>query len=447
MTESSPDAASPPADSTTPAVVKAPGVIRKSAVIFLILFALIGVLMFPLVIEPWIIGKVKSTLAGQGFELDPASELSVSIFGGAVTGKALKLHETGKTAEVFTATTLDADIALIDSMTSGDVVIESLVIEGLTGSLRRTNGHVPGTPPEDPGKPTDWLGYGKQLMEWYKKYAPQDEDTAKQPSEPGKEPAPSKPTEKVPAQPKPTFDWPNATRYDPQPQPGKPWPRVLIRKMSITGTTLGLPDESPFDLTGFAVTGTNISMRLKGEEVMDLKGDLTTKGSGPMALVMNRQGGKTGTMQLSAKQVPIEALSSKAISGDALASYGAKGLADLLIDTQWTGWKQTSAVTSTLSNMTMQPDKDAGDVAHQFASAVNAFDGKPVTWAPKLGGTLVAPVFTDTGMSSLKASAVGAAKDKAIEEGEKQLDKQLDKNPQLKGATDKAKDLFKGLGK
>jgi hypothetical protein len=152
-------------------------------------------------------------------------------------------------------------------------------------------------------------------------------------------------------------------------------------------------------------------------------------------------------MQLSAKQVPIEALSSKQISGDALAPYGAKGLADLLIDTQWTGWKQTSAVTSTLSKMTMQPDKDAGDVARQFASAVNAFDGKPVTWAPKLGGTLLTPVFTDTGMDSLKASAVGAAKDKAIDEGAKQLDKQLEKNPELKGATDKAKDLFKGLGK
>ncbi len=445
MTETSPDAAAAaPAPAAAPA--KAPGFLRKSAVIALLVVGLIGVLIFPLVVEPWIVGKVKSTLAAQGMELVDGSELSVSMFGGAVTGKDLKVRETGQTAEVFTATALNADVALLDSLSSGDVVIESLVIEGLSGSLRRTNGHIPGTPPEEPGKPTDWLGMGKQLLEWYKKYAPQDDGTS-EPTEPGKEPAPTKPGEKIPAEPKPAFDWPDATRYEPQPQPGKPWPRVLIRHLSITGTSMGLPDESPFDITGFSVTGTNVAMRLKSDEVMDLKGDLTTKGSGPMALLMNRQGGKAGTMQLTAKQVPIEALSSKHISGDALAPYGAKGLADLLIDTQWTGWKQTSAVTSTLSKMSMQPDKDAGDLARQFASAVNAFDGKPVTWAPKLGGTLLTPVFTDTGMDSLTASAVGAAKDKAIDEGKKQLDQQLDKNPELKGATDKAKDLFKGLGK
>jgi hypothetical protein len=63
----------------------------------------------------------------------------------------------------------------------------------------------------------------------------------------------------------------------------------------------------------------------------------------------------------------------------------------------------------------------------------------------------VQPVFTDTGMDSLQASVVGAAveqgKEKALEEGTKQLDKQLEKNPQLKGASDKAKELFKGFGK
>lgn len=445
MTETSPDATAPAADPVVPA--KTPGLIRKSAVIVLLVVGVIGVGLFPLVVEPWIVGKVKSTLAAQGMELAEGSELSVSLFGGAVTGKDLKIRETGLPADIYTATTLNADVALLDSLTSGDVVLDHLVIEGLTGSLRRTNGNIPGLPPEEPGKPTDWLGLGKQLLEWYKKYAPQDEDTAEQPAEPGKEPEPSKPEEKVPAQPKPTFDWPEATRYEPQPQPGKPWPRVLIRNLSITGTGVSLPDESPFDITGFSVAGTNVALRLKGDEVMDLKGDFTTKGSGPLALTVNRQGGKSGTMQLSAKQVSIEALSAKQISGDALAPYGAKGLADLVIDTQWTGWKQTSAVTSTLSKMTMQPDKDAGDVARQFAAAVNAFDGKPITWSPKLGGTLLAPVFTDTGMESLKASALDAGKEKVIDEGKKQLEQQLDKNPAVKDATDKAKDLFKGLGK
>lgn len=453
MNETSPDApaSSPVPSPEAPAPAKAPGVLRKSAIIFLILFGLIGVLLFPLVVEPWIVGKVRSSLAGQGLELSDKSELSVSLFGGAVTGKDLILHETGQTAEVFKATSLNADVALLDSISSGDVVVESLVIEGLTGSLRRSgNGHIPGTPPEEAGKPTDWLGLGKKLMEWYKQYAPQDESSGDKPAEPGKEPGkepPTQPGEKVPAKPKPSFDWPNATRYEPQPQPGKGWPRVLIRHLSITGTSMGLPDESPFDLTGFTFKGTNVALQLKGDEVMDFTGDLTTKGSGPMALKLNRQGGKTGTMQLSAKQVPLEALSAKSISGDALAPYGVKGLADLVIDSNWTGWKQTSVVTSTLSQATMQPDKSAGDVARQFATAINAFEGKPITWAPKVGGTLLQPVFTDTGLDSLKGSAVEAGKQKAIDEGKKQLDKQLEKNPQVKDAADKAKDLFKGLGK
>jgi hypothetical protein len=95
----------------------------------------------------------------------------------------------------------------------------------------------------------------------------------------------------------------------------------------------------------------------------------------------------------------------------------------------------------------MQPTKDAGDTARQLASAINAFGGKPVAWSPTLGGTLYAPVFTDYGIKSLQASALDAGKAKVIDEGAKQLNQQLDKNPELKNATDKAKDLFKGVGK
>ena len=473
MTETSNDAAADVKPALPPAAgakIKKPSVIRKSAAIFLLVLVVVSILLIPLVIEPWILAKVKSSLAAQGLELAEGSELSVSVFGGAVAGKDLKLREVplldpaeksapkinvdaAPTAPIFTATTLTADIALMDSISSGDVVIESLVIEGLTGSLRRTNGRVPVlNPTAEPGKPTDWLGLGKQLMEWYKKYAPESAETSeeKPATEPGKEPT-TEPTEKVPAKPTVATDWPKATRYEPQPQPGAQWPRLLIRHLSITGTSMGLPDESPFDLTGFSVTGTNVAMRLNSDEVMDFKADLTTKGSGPMALVINRQGGRDGTMKLNAQKVPIEALSSPQISGSALAEYGATGLADLAIDSSWTGWKQTSTVTSTLSKMTMQPDKSASDVTRQFASAINAFGGKPIAWTPKLGGTLVQPVFTDTGMDSLQASVVGAAveqgKEKALEEGTKQLDKQLEKNPQLKDASDKAKELFKGFGK
>ena len=103
MTETPPVAAAPAADPAVPA--KPPGFIRKSAAIALIVVVVVGILLFPLVVEPWIVAKVKSTLAAQGMELSEDSQLSVSMFGGAVTGKDLKIRETGKPATIFTTTT------------------------------------------------------------------------------------------------------------------------------------------------------------------------------------------------------------------------------------------------------------------------------------------------------------------------------------------------------
>ena len=435
-----------------------PGVIRTSAVIILAVVVLAFVLSFPFVVEPWVINQAKTALTAQGLELSPDSKLSVSIFGLKISGTDLKLREVGDPKEVFSASELTADVALFDSIGSGDVVIERLAIIGLTGDLRRRGGRVPILTPKDgdkDAKPTDWLKLGEQLMEWYRKYAGADED--KPADKPGDKPG-TKPGDVPGPTPEIPTDWPQAKVYRPAPTPGK-WPRVLIRDLSISGKALGLPDDSPFDVTAFSLKGTNVALRLHADEVMDLKADVITKGSGPLDLALNRQGGKTGKMTLNAKGVPIEALNAKAISNGALDAYGAKGLADLAISSDWTGWDLTSAITSTLNKLSLQPTKESGAVISELANVVNQLDGRPLTWLPKLGGKLYAPVFTDTGLKSLQDSATKAgaavavdkAKQKAIDEGTKLLDKQLEKNPEVKkaadAATDKAKDLLKGFGK
>lgn len=430
--------------SVEPTIAKPIAIIRRTAVYFLLLTGIIGVCLFPFVVEPWIVGQVRQSLANQGLSLAPDSQLSVSFFGGSVNGSKLVLNEIDGAERIFIADTLHADLALFESMSSGDIVIGKLTIDGLTGSFRRTtSGRIPflQSPDDPPGKPIDWLGLGKQLIDWYKKYAPESSD----PTDPTDPKTP--PGEPVPPQAEPATDWPKAVRYIPQPQPGTSWPRIIIRDLSITGTTFGLPDDTPFDITSFRLIGSDVALRLLPHEIMILNGDIATKGSGPMELKVNRVGGKTGTMQLNAKEVSIKALSDPAISGDAMTAYGTTGTTDLLIDSSWTGWEQLSAVTCLLRDVTMQPSKDAADSARQLASAINAFGGKPVTWQPKVGGTLYAPVFTDYGLKSLQASALDAGKQQVLDEGTKALNKELDKNPELKNAADKAKDLFKGFGK
>jgi hypothetical protein len=434
------------------APAKRPGPIRTSAVIVLLVAMAVMLALVPLVLEPWIVGQITAALARQGLELAPGSKLSVSVFGVEVAGTDLKLREIGDPTDVFTATKLTASVGLLASVGSGDVVIDDLVVEGLSGSLRRRNGHVPIlTPKDDPSSAgTDWLKLGQRLLDWVKQRQQQAKG-GDHPAEPGQKPEDKAPPAKRPP-PELPADWPTAKRYEPTPGAGGHWPRLLIRHLSISGGKLGLPDETPFDVTSFAVAGSNVAIDLHHDEAMALTATVDTRGAGPMAIDLKRQGGETGTMHLTAKQLPVEALGDRAVGGDAVARYGATGLADLDLTTAWTGWALTGAIDSVVSKLSMAPAKDAGDQARQVAEVVNALKGQPLKWPMKLGGTLYAPTITDSGVETvLKGSAVDAAKgvvkDKATEEAGKLIEKEGAKNPEVKKATDAAKDLFKGLGK
>lgn len=447
-------AAAPLPDSTVPAApvatavpAKRPGLIRRSAVIVLVVVILLFILAFPFVVSPWIIAKVKVVLASQGLELTPESTLSVSVFGGSVNGTNLVLREIGQPGDVLTATTLNADLAVLASLSSGDVIVEDLTIEGLTGSLRRRGDHVPIISPPDPkggGAPTDWLKLAQKACDWYKQHR---EERKPVETKPGEKP----PERKPPLKTEPT-DWPKAVQYKPVPQPGGHWPRLLIRKLSITGGKVGMPDETPFDVAGFSLIGTNVALDLNADEVMDLTGKITTTGAGPLDLAINRKGGESGTLKIAASQMPLAALASKPISGDTLAQYHPQGDAKFSLDTAWTGWNLTGAIDSVLTGLVLSPDKEASSQAQQVAQAVNALKGQPIAWPVKLGGLLYAPTITDTGAEAvLKGNAASAAtgilKDKAAEKAGELLDKQGAKSPAVQGATDKAKDLLKGFGK
>jgi len=75
--------------------------------------------------------------------------------------------------------------------------------------------------------------------------------------------------------------------------------------------------------------------------------------------------------------------------------------------------------------------------------------GQPIRWPMKLGGTLISPRITDSGVDELVKGSVtdavkGEAKDRATQEANKLLEKEGAKNPEIK---QKATDLLKGLGR
>jgi hypothetical protein len=438
----------PAAPEAPAAPVKKPGFIRKSAVIVLLGLALLVLVVAPFVANAMAMSQIKGLLAGRGLELTPESRLSVSVFGGAITGTNLGIRRIGSTTVDCAATNLNADLAMLDSLDAFDLIIDDLAIEGMTGSLRRHEAQPPKPAPEGAASGTsgggvldqpDWLKMAKRLEEWYLNRQEQ------------KNPQPGAPPPARPAAVNPP-SWTTALRYQPAPKPGGHWPRVLVRKLSVNGSQLGLPDMTVFDVTSFSVKGTNVALDLLPGETMTLSGHGETTGSGPMDVNLERKGGENGSLTLKAEKLPVEALSSPAISGDTLTPYGAKGVAKLDLTLAWTGWELAGTVESVLTGLSLTPDKEAGDRARQVAAAVNALKGKPIRWPVKLGGTLYAPTITDTGVETVLKegafdAAKGAAMDNATEEADKLLEKQGEKNPEVKKAADAAKGLLKGLGK
>lgn len=442
-----------------PAAVAAkpkPKLIRWGGLIALVAVTVLSLVALPWIVEPWVLGKLRNGLAANGWELTPESKLGFSVYGARLHGENLVMRmiakgADGSQAQVATADRLNAEIALMESLTSSDAVIRELAIEGMTGNLRRgPDGRISTVPPEPDDKSgsgidwakTDWLGWYQKAMEKYKnrqeEQKKQQEEAKKNP--PGEKPKPVDETQRP--TPQPDVEWPKATKIQPLPKGDRHVPRVVIRTLKISGKAVKLPDESAFEVTAFTVNGSNVAMRQDQGETMTLNAKATTTGAGDVTVDLLRKADETGTLKIAAPTVPVQALASPAISGDRLTKYGATGMANVTIDNSWTGWDLNGSLISQVSGLAMKPiDTDSQTL--QVAQTVNALKGKPLAWPVKLGGTLFAPTITDSGVEAvLKGSAMDAAKGLAADKATEEATKQLDKNPQAKEAADKLKGLF-----
>ena len=447
------DTTQPPPPPTAPAAVteakpaKRMSVFRTSFIILVVLLVVLAVASVPFVLEPWIVGKIRSSLTGSGLSLSPETKISVGLIDGKITATGFKLDDLyqGETRTVFAADELTADIAVMDCL-GGDVVIDHLVATGATGDLRRrSDGTVPVIAPKPDGDGTDWSKidwydyYQKAVEQWKKR---KEEEQQKQEEE-----AKKPPDERAPKTPEIPIDWPEAKQYKPAPAPGTRGPRVLIRDLRISGKGFGLPDDTPFDIVDFTVTGKDLTGVQLAGETMTLVGKLTTKAAGLIDLDLLRNPGDTGTLTLRAKGLPLAALNHAKVSGGALSQYGATGLADLTLSSTWSGWDLTGLLDSTLTNLDLNPTGGGAEV-QQAAAVVKRLKGKPIRWPMKLGGTLISPRITDSGLDELVKGSIadavkGEATDRATEEANKLLEKEGAKNPELKKTTD---DVRKKLG-
>jgi hypothetical protein len=279
-------------------------------------------------------------------------------------------------------------------------------------------------------------------MERFKKWA--EERQASKP-EPGQ---PEPPTTPPVQESEPDMEWPAATRYKPTPHPDRRIPRVVIRTLKVSGTGFSLPDATPFDVSAFALDGSNVCSRQDVGEVMTLKGNATTAGAGAATFDLVRKADDTGSLELRVPAVPLETLTHPALGGGGFAAYGASGTAAVTYASTWTGWDLNAGLTSTISGLKLAPTPAAGGDVQKAAQVINALKGRPVEWPVKLGGKLFAPAITDTGLDELMKNALSAdavkdaAKDAAMQKASEELNKQAEKNPQVKDGMNKLKGLL-----
>jgi hypothetical protein len=454
--------AAPAAPEPAPAAPpRKPRLIRWWGLIILLALVVLFLVVLPFLVNPWVTGKVRNQLAARGWELTPESQIGFSLYGGRLHGDKLVLRMVkpgadGKQAEVGRIDRFNAEIALGESLTKSDFIIQELAAEGVTGSFRRgPDGRIATVEPDEKSsgsgidwKKVDWSGWYQKGMERFKQWQ-EDQRKAKQAEEEAKK-DPTKKPEPVPESARPApesdIDWPKATRIQPLPKGDRHIPRVVIRKLSVSGGAVQLPDETPFEVASFSLTGSNVAARQDIGETMVLKAKAVTQGAGDITLDLTRNADDTGELKLSAPAVPVAALAHPAIAGAQLAKYGATGNANLTIDNTWKGWDLTGTILAEVSGLTMKPTVN-DQQTQQTALAINALKGKPIAWPVTLGGTLYAPTVTNSGLEAvLKGSAMDAAKsiaeDKAKAEAQKLIDKQAEKNPEVKKASDALKGLF-----
>lgn len=436
-------AADAPADVPATKPAKKPGLLRPSGIILLILLVLGGWLSVPWVVEPWLITKVEDTITSMGMEVGPDTRWELKVFSGKLRADQLDLRETyeGETRTVLAATTLELDLGLL-GMLGGDVIVDSLVATGVSGDFRRRgDGSVPIITPEDESDGIDWgtinwFDYVQRAYRWWDERDRAAKEARKK--DPADEP-------KLPPVAKSDPSWEGSRRYEPVVPPGR-GPRVLIRHLEVAGTGLKLPDASAFEISGFTLSGSNVCLFQLDDDLMTLRAELTTVGTGPIILDLERKPGEDGQVSLTASAVPVAAIADPKLSGDALAPYQPSGVADVDLRATWAAADLDGGLTSTITGFDFVPPADDRN-AQQLHQITSRLDGRPLTWPIRFGGSLGSPRITYSGVDDLiKGSLKDAVKDAVKDEATKQVNdaatKQLEENPELKKASDTLKNVL-----
>ena len=422
---------------------------RAWAWLLILLFLIGSALLVTVLADGWLRSAVVSAAARAGLELDPASDLSVSLLDARVHGTEIRftaLNDPAR-AEVLRIAAFDADLALLDSLGEGSLVIESLVATGVRGDLRKRGTWQPlpeAEEPSEPGKPIDWERYYRLTMEQLKQWSEQREAEKKKQEEEAKLPPEQRP-KPPPAQDRPAEDWPKARRFDAPPEvKARQWPRVVVRHLAISGEAITIPHDSPLAITGFAVHGAALAMPLRGEEVMRLDGEVRTAQTAPAAFTLVRSATGAGSLDLTVPGFPLELLADRRLGGDRFARYGVGGSATAAISQTWQGWEMQGLLSATIADLRMHPTGGDKDLK-RTADIVNRIK-TPIAWPVRYAGTMYAPTITDTGFQAAMSGALGgAAKELIADEAGKQVDKQVDKG--LDKLLDKHGDKLGGAGK
>lgn len=472
------------------AAKKPPRKLRLAALIIipsLVVLVVIGVWLFG---DGFLRGQIRSAIEDAG--LDPGDTvIEASLLGGSAALKQAELvarHEAEQRS-IYRSPETVIDVAVLDSAAAGAPIIQRIAAREVEVDLRRfADGTVPGTEPEDEvtedgeepeeAPPRDFVELYRRWRDRYRKakeWMPEggdDEEVAV-----GDQPS------------RPAEGWNNAVRYFPKPDPeagGSPFPRTLIRELDISGERIVLPDStgeapSPLDVTGFSLTGSNVTTQIAEGETMVLDAEYQTAGAGVGSLAYQAHV-TDGRLNWAWSDIPLPTVADPAVSGDRITDYGPKGVGNLALDAAWEGDVLTGSIVLELIDLRLKPTPEGGaeakevakglDELHELHAKLDAEGPLVIRWELTLGGSPGEPRITDLGLASFQAALkdaakqlkeaaaakakqlAGEAKDDALEEGKGLIEdvksgkdveasaKERLKNLEESGTGDKLKGLF-----
>lgn len=450
MTDAAPSASPEPAEpvATEPEKPKKkPGPIRPAG--FIVLLVLAALIFIPvwLFADPILRWGIRSGVGSAGFQFSQETVLDTDALGGRISLTTMamdQLRSNGQSKRIVQAPEMTVDLAVWDTLTGSDIVIERMVADNAQVILRRyKDGRSPLDPEPVPGEaapPTDWRAWWEQAKLWRERlgrYLGDDQGLSEEEKK--------NPPKHVDARD------PRRVHYQPAPKPGETGSRVLIKELKITGAKVELPESleaaqsgamvtTPFDISSANLIGSNISRMLKADERMKLDGTLATRGAGTMTLAIDRTA-TAGTCTLDWPGLALAALADPAVAPET-AAWGMQGTSTLDLDLTWDTGRLDGQLVLDLHDFSLSPTSTAPQAVHQAAEGLakaNAQYAKlnpgkklPLQWRIGISGSPADLKLSGAGPEGLMEAittslkqALGAAtdqiKNQAAEEGKKLL--------------------------